>query len=240
MTTIPEESSPVPRKMALDLWDAKKLHRREDDALPSRTTKHSGPSSRSCSSTPSGHRSWPQQVPKAELLHLGCQRYRERHSLPAATAAARFGRYRGSGMEPQGRKHLLPRAVRTGVRHRMGPEAPRSAVLDMETTTASPSCAIAWDPNNSTEAHDIATPDDNTPRYPPLGSEELECAPEKTLQGHEPGVLSLSRGVSQDPEPVALVPGRITAHWSGTLSAGALFGEFPEVTNWTFFDSLQP
>lgn len=96
--------------------------------------------------------------------------------------------------------------------------------------------AIAWDPNNSTKLL-IATPDDNTPVIT-LWDLRNSNAPEKTLQGHEQGILSLS-WCQQDPD-LLLSCGKDNRTLIWNPQTGERYGEFPEVTNWTFLTRFAP
>ncbi|RKU43871.1 protein transport protein S31 [Coniochaeta pulveracea] len=96
--------------------------------------------------------------------------------------------------------------------------------------------AIAWDPTNSTKLL-TATSDDNTPVIY-LWDLRNSNAPERTLQGHEQGVLSLS-WCQQDPD-LLLSCGKDNRTLVWNPHTGERFGEFPEVTNWTFLTRFNP
>lgn len=96
--------------------------------------------------------------------------------------------------------------------------------------------AIAWDPNNSTKLL-TATPDDNTPVIL-LWDLRNSNAPERTLQGHEQGVLSLS-WCEQDAD-LLLSCGKDNRTLVWNPQTGERYGEFPEVTNWTFLTRFSP
>lgn len=117
-------------------------------------------------------------------------------------------------------------------------------VWDLKTKKASltlnnsrkPVSALAWDPNNSTKLL-TATPDDNTPLIM-LWDLRNSNAPEKTLQGHEQGVLSLS-WCSQDSE-LLLSSGKDNKTIVWNPKTGEKYGELPEVMNWTFQTRFNP
>ena len=96
--------------------------------------------------------------------------------------------------------------------------------------------AIAWDPNNSTKLL-TATPDDNTPVIL-LWDLRNSNAPEKTLQGHEQGVLSLSWCLQDSDLLLSSGKDNRTLVWNP--QTGEKYGEFPEVTNWTFLTRFNP
>lgn len=117
-------------------------------------------------------------------------------------------------------------------------------VWDLKTKKASltlnnnrkPVSAIAWDPHNSTKLL-TATPDDNTPVIL-LWDLRNSNAPERTLQGHEQGVLSLS-WCEQDAD-LLLSCGKDNRTLLWNPQTGERYGEFPEVTNWTFLTRFNP
>lgn len=96
--------------------------------------------------------------------------------------------------------------------------------------------AIAWDPNNSTKLL-TATPDDATPVIL-LWDLRNANAPERVLQGHEQGVLSLSW--CQKDSNLLLSCGKDNKTMVWNPQTGERYGEFPEVTNWTFMTRFNP
>lgn len=96
--------------------------------------------------------------------------------------------------------------------------------------------AIAWDPENSTKLL-TGTPDDNNPVIL-LWNLRNSNAPEKTLQGHEQGILSLS-WCRQDSE-LLLSSGKDNRTIVWNPRTGERLGELPEVTNWTFLTRFNP
>ncbi|KAK4157453.1 hypothetical protein C8A00DRAFT_29601 [Chaetomidium leptoderma] len=117
-------------------------------------------------------------------------------------------------------------------------------VWDLKTKKASltlnnnrkPVSSIAWDPTNSTNLL-TATSDDNTPVIL-LWNLRNSQAPERTLQGHDQGILSLS-WCQQDPGLlVSCGKDNRTLVWNA--HTGERYGEFPEATNWTFLAHFNP
>lgn len=96
--------------------------------------------------------------------------------------------------------------------------------------------AIAWDPNNATKLL-TATPDDTTPVIL-LWDLRNSNAPERTLQGHIQGVLSLS-WCQQDAD-LLISSGKDNRTLIWNPQTGEQYGEFPEVTNWTFQTRFNP
>lgn len=117
-------------------------------------------------------------------------------------------------------------------------------VWDLKTKKASltlnnnrkPVSAIAWDPTNSTNLL-TATSDDNTPVIL-LWNLRNSQAPERTLQGHDQGILSLS-WCQQDPG-LLISCGKDNRTLVWNPQTGERYGEFPEATNWTFLTRFNP
>ena len=96
--------------------------------------------------------------------------------------------------------------------------------------------AIAWDPNNPTKLL-TATPDDSSPVIL-LWDLRNSNAPERTLHGHDQGVLSLSW--CQQDSDLLLSCGKDNRTLVWNPRTGEQLGEFPEVTNWTFQTRFNP
>lgn len=96
--------------------------------------------------------------------------------------------------------------------------------------------AIAWDPNNATKLL-TATPDDSSPVIL-LWDLRNSNAPERTLAGHDQGILSLSW--CQQDSDLLLSCGKDNRTLVWNPQTGERLGEFPEVTNWTFQTRFNP
>ena len=96
--------------------------------------------------------------------------------------------------------------------------------------------ALAWDPNNSTKLL-TATPDDSMPVIF-LWDLRNSNAPERTLQGHEQGVLSLAW--CQQDSDLLLSSGKDNRTIVWNPETGERHGELPEMTNWTFQTRFNP
>jgi protein transport protein SEC31 len=96
--------------------------------------------------------------------------------------------------------------------------------------------AIAWDPNNATKLL-TATPDDSSPVIL-LWDLRNSNAPERTLTGHDQGILSLSW--CQQDSDLLLSCGKDNRTLVWNPQTGERLGEFPEVTNWTFQTRFNP
>ena len=117
-------------------------------------------------------------------------------------------------------------------------------VWDLKTKKASltlnnnrkPVASIAWDPNSSTKLV-TASPDDTSPVIL-LWNLRNSNAPERVLQGHDQGVLSVS-WCQQDAD-ILISSGKDNRSLIWNPQTGERYGEFPEVTNWTFLTRFNP
>ncbi|KAM7208597.1 protein transport protein SEC31 [Naviculisporaceae sp. PSN 640] len=215
---------------SLDLWDAAKLIAGEDDALLSRTTKHTGPI-KSLQFNPLKPQVLATAGAKGELYIWDINDPSTAFRL--GTAAAR-----ADDIESLAWNRKVSNILATGGAGGF------VTVWDLKTKKASLTLnnnrkavsAIAWDPNNSTKLL-TATSDDNTPVIL-LWNLRNSQAPERTLQGHDQGVLSLS-WCQQDPG-LLLSCGKDNRTLVWNPQTGERYGEFPEVTNWTFSTRFNP
>ncbi|KAI1381500.1 hypothetical protein F4677DRAFT_127774 [Hypoxylon crocopeplum] len=215
---------------SLDLWDAEKLISGESDALISRTTKHTG-AIKSLQFNPLRPQILATAGAKGELFIYDV--HDPSNAFRLGTAAARSD-------------DLECVAWNTKVAHILatGGSGGFVTVWDLKTKKASltlnnnrkPVSSIAWDPNNSTKLL-TATPDDTTPVIL-LWDLRNSNAPERTLQGHEQGVLSVSWCQQDGDILISCGKDNRTLVWNP--QTGERYGEFPEVTNWTFLTRFHP
>lgn len=99
-----------------------------------------------------------------------------------------------------------------------------------------PVSAVAWDPTMATRLI-TAIPNDQDPLIL-MWDLRNSNAPERILQGHELGVLSLSWCL-QDPS-LLLSCGKDNRNVLWNPQSGQAYGDFPVVTNWTFQTSFNP
>ncbi|RAL17804.1 putative protein transport protein (SEC31) [Aspergillus homomorphus CBS 101889] len=216
---------------SLDLWDADKLLSGSSDAVISRTNKHSGA--------------------------IKALQFNPKHSNFLATGGAKGELYISDLNDVANPSRLGGTAARADdiecldwnkkVAHILvtGSSAGFVTVWDVKTKKESLTLnnmgrkavsAVAWDPEKPTKLV-TATP---------LESDPLICvwdlrnshAPERTLRGHESGVLSLS-WCAQDPD-LLLSSGKDNRTLCWNPQTGHAYGEFPVVTNWTFQTRWNP
>ncbi|KAL4893177.1 protein transport protein sec31 [Aspergillus ambiguus] len=215
---------------SLDLWDADKLLNGSSDSVISRSTKHSGA--------------------------IKALQFNPKHSNLLATGGAK-GELYISDLNNVANPYRLGTAARADdiecldwnkkVAHILvtGSNAGFVTVWDVKSKKESLTLnnvgrkavsAVAWDPEKPTRLV-TATP---------LESDPMICvwdlrnshAPERTLRGHESGVLSLS-WCTQDPD-LLLSSGKDNRTLCWNPQTGSAYGEFPVVTNWTFQTRWNP
>lgn len=216
---------------SLDIWDADKLLSGASDPLMARSSKHSGA--------------------------IKALQFNPRHSNLLATGGAKGELYITDLNNVENPFRLGSTAARADdiecldwnkkVAHIMvtGSNAGFVTVWDVKTKKESLTLnnlgrkavsAVAWDPDNSTKLITAI----------PLESDPLilvwdlrnSHAPERTLRGHESGVLSLS-WCAQDPD-LLLSAGKDNRTICWNPQTGEAYGEFPVVTNWTFQTRWNP
>ncbi|KAI0389197.1 WD40 repeat-like protein [Xylariaceae sp. FL0594] len=215
---------------SLDLWDAEKLISGNSDALISRTTKHTG-AIKALQFNPLRPQILATAGAKGELFIYDVND--PSNAFRLGTAAARSD-------------DLECVAWNTKVSHILatGGSGGFVTVWDLKTKKASLTLnnsrkavsSIAWDPNNSTKLL-TATPDDSAPLIL-LWDLRNSNAPERTLQGHEQGVLSVSWCQQDGDILISCGKDNRTLVWNP--QTGERYGEFPEVTNWTFSTRFHP
>ncbi|KAF4123796.1 protein transport protein SEC31 [Geosmithia morbida] len=215
---------------SLDLWDAEKLISGSSDAAISQTQKHTGPI-KAVQFNPLRPQILATAGAKGELFIYDVKDISNPFRLGNAAA-------RSDDIECLAWNRKVSHILATGGTGGF------VTVWDLKTKKASltlnnsrkPVSAIAWDPHNSTKLL-TSTPDDNTPVIF-LWDLRNSNAPERTLQGHEQGVLSLS-WCSQDSD-LALSSGKDNKTIVWNPQTGERLGELPELTNWTFQTRFNP
>ncbi|KAK4162264.1 hypothetical protein QBC43DRAFT_215681 [Cladorrhinum sp. PSN259] len=212
---------------SLQLWDAEKLKNGEE-ALLERTTKHTGPI-KSLQFNPLRPHVLATAGAKGELFVW---------DINDTSTAFRLGTAAAHDIDCLAWNRKVSNILATGSAGGF------VTVWDLKTKKASltlnnnrkPVSAIAWDPTNSTNLL-TATSDDNTPVIL-LWNLRNSQAPEKTLQGHDQGILSLA-WCQQDPG-LLISSGKDNRSLVWNPQTGERYGEFPEATNWAFSTRFNP
>ncbi|KND94507.1 Protein transport protein SEC31 [Tolypocladium ophioglossoides CBS 100239] len=215
---------------SLDLWDAARLESGASDALISQTTKHTG-AIKTLQFNPLKPQILATAGSKGELFIYDVNDISNPFRLGNAAA-------RSDDIDCLAWNRKVSHILATGG------QGGFVTVWDLKTKKASLTLnnsrksvsAIAWDPNNSTKLL-TATPDDSTPVIL-LWDLRNSNAPEKTLQGHDQGVLSLS-WCHQDSD-LLLSSGKDNRTLVWNPHTGERYGELPEMTNWTFQTRFNP
>ncbi|KXX77682.1 Protein transport protein SEC31 [Madurella mycetomatis] len=212
---------------SLQLWDAAKLLAGEE-ALMARATKHTGPI-KALQFNPIRPQVLATAGAKGELFVW---------DINDTSTAFRLGTAAAHDIDCVAWNRKVSNILATGSAGGF------VTVWDLKTKKASltlnnnrkPVSAIAWDPNNSTNLL-TATSDDNTPVIL-LWNLRNSQAPEKTLQGHDQGILSLSWCQQDAGLLVSCGKDNRTLVWNP--QTGERYGEFPESTNWVFSTRFNP
>ncbi|KAJ5093702.1 Protein transport protein (SEC31) [Penicillium angulare] len=216
---------------SLDLWSADKLLSGSSDSLMSRTSKHSGA--------------------------IKALQFNPKHSNLLATGGAKGELFLSDLNNLENPFRLGNNAARTDdiecldwnkkVAHILvtGSSAGFVTVWDVKTKKESLTLnnmgrkavsAVAWDPEKPTKLI-TSTPLDSDPMIY-VWDLRNSHAPERTLKGHESGVLSLS-WCDHDPD-LLLSSGKDNRNICWNPQTGQAYGEFPVVTNWTFQTRWNP
>ncbi|KKK21895.1 hypothetical protein ARAM_006501 [Aspergillus rambellii] len=216
---------------SLDLWDADKLLSGSSDAVLSRTSKHSG-AIKALQFNPKHSNLLATAGAKGELYISDLNNVANPYRLGSSTA-------RADDIECLDWNKKVAHILVTGS------SAGFVTVWDVKTKKESLTLnnmgrkavsAVAWDPEKPTKLV-TATPLESDPMIY-VWDLRNSHAPERTLRGHEAGVLSLS-WCSQDPD-LLLSSGKDNRTLCWNPQTGIPYGEFPVVTNWTFQTRWNP
>ncbi|EFX06673.1 protein transport protein [Grosmannia clavigera kw1407] len=216
---------------ALELYDAEKLALGASDALIDSTTRHSG-AIKTLQFNPMRPQILATGGAKGELFIYNIGDLQNPFRLGNAAAS------RADDIEALAWNKKVSHILATGG------SGGQVTVWDVKTKKASLTLnnnrkavsAIAWDPTNSTKLI-TASPDDNAPVIY-LWNLRNSNAPEKTLSGHEAGVLSLS-WCQQDPD-ILLSCGKDNRTLVWNPQTGESYGELQQGTNWAFLTRFNP
>ncbi|OAA55939.1 protein transport protein [Niveomyces insectorum RCEF 264] len=216
---------------SLDLWDAEKLASGASDALIERASHHSG-AIKTLQFNPLKPQILATAGAKGELFVYNVEDAQNPFRLGNAAAS------RADDIECLAWNKKVSHILATGGAGGL------VTVWDVKTKKSSlslnnnrkPVSSLAWDPTNSTKLV-TGSSDDNTPVLY-LWNLRNSNAPEKTLTGHEQGVLSVS-WCQQDPN-ILLSCGKDNRTLVWNPNTGDLYGELQEGTNWAFLTRFHP
>ncbi|KAJ5549953.1 Steroid receptor RNA activator-protein/coat protein complex II Sec31 [Penicillium sp. DV-2018c] len=216
---------------SLELWDADKLLAGDSDALISRTTKHSG-AIKALQFNPKHPNLLATSGAKGELFIWDLNNIENPFRLGNNAA-------RTDDIDCLDWNKKVPHILVTGS------SSGFVTVWDVKTKKESLTLnnkgrkavsAVAWDPARPTKLITSSPLESDPVLY--VWDLRNSHAPERTLTGHESGVLSLS-WCDHDPD-LLLSAGKDNRNICWNPQTGQAYGEFPVVTNWTFQTRWNP
>lgn len=218
---------------SVDLWDAEKLRNGSSDAFISRTTKHTG-SVRALQWNPYRHNLLASVGAKGEIYIYDLNNMANPFRLGAS--AARADDIECLDWNKQEKTaHILATGSSGGFVTVWDVKQKRD-ILTLNNQGRKAVSAVAWDPQESTKLA-TATPSDQEPLIF-LWSLRNSSAPERTLKGHELGVLGLSWCI-QDPD-LLLSCGKDNRTICWNPKTGERYGDFAAGSNWAFQTAWNP
>ena len=219
---------------SVDLWDAEKLRSGDaDKAFVSRTTKHSG-AVKALQWNPYRHNLLASVGAKGEIFIYDLNNMANPFRLGAS--AARADDIECLDWNKQEKTaHILATGSSGGFVTVWDVKQKRD-ILTLNNQGRKAVSAVAWDPYESTKLA-TATPNDQDPVVL-LWSLRNSSVPERTLKGHELGVLGLSWCL-QDPE-LLLSCGKDNHTICWNPKTGEKYGDFAAGSNWAFQTKWNP
>ncbi|KAK5136841.1 hypothetical protein LTR08_001763 [Meristemomyces frigidus] len=218
---------------SVDLWDAEKLRQGGSDAYISRTTKHSGPV-KALQWNPYRHNLLASVGAKGEIFIYDLSHMANPFRL-GATAARADDIVCLDWNKQEKTAHILATGSSGGF-VTVWDVKQKKDILTLNNQGRKAVSAVAWDPEESTKLA-TATANDQEPLIY-LWSLRNSGAPERTLTGHELGVLGLSWCL-KDPE-LLLSCGKDNRTICWNPRTGERYGEFAAGSNWAFQSTWNP
>ncbi|KYG43306.1 hypothetical protein M433DRAFT_6432 [Acidomyces richmondensis BFW] len=218
---------------SVDLWDAKKLRDGDSSAHISRTTKHSGPV-KALQWNPYRHNLLASVGAKGEIYLYDLNDMAKATRLGAT--AARADDIECLDWNKQEKNAHILAVGSSGGFVTVWDVKGRKDILTLNNQGRKAVSAVAWDPEESTKLA-TATPNDQEPAIY-LWSLRNSSAPERTLKGHELGVLGLS-WCRQDPD-LLLSCGKDNRTICWNPRTGEKYGDFVAGSNWAFQTRWNP
>ncbi|KAK6439048.1 protein transport protein S31 [Oleoguttula sp. CCFEE 5521] len=218
---------------AVDLWDAAKLKKGGKGAHVSRTEKHSG-AVKALQFNPYRHQLLASVGAKGEIFIYDLNNMANPFRL-GGTAARADDIECLDWNKQEKTAHILATGSSGGF-VTVWDVKQKKDILTLNNQGRKAVSAVAWDPEESTKLA-TATPNDQEPLIF-LWSLRNSGAPERTLKGHELGVLGLSWCV-QDPE-LLLSCGKDNKTICWNPRTGETYGDFAAGSNWAFQSTWNP
>jgi len=218
---------------SIDLWDAEKLRQGGSDAHISRTTKHSG-AAKALAWNPYRHNLLASVGAKGEIFIYDLNNMENPFRLGATVARADDIECLDWNKQEK-TAHILATGSSGGFVTIWDVKQKRD-ILTLNNQGRKAVSAVAWDPEESTKLA-TATSSDQDPLIF-LWSLRNSSTPERTLKGHELGVLGLS-WCFQDPE-LLLSCGKDNRTICWNPKTGERYGDFAAGSNWAFQTKWNP
>ncbi|TKA32757.1 hypothetical protein B0A50_00982 [Salinomyces thailandicus] len=218
---------------SVEVWDADKLRKGGDGALVSRTSKHSG-AVKALQWNPYRHNLLASVGAKGEIYIYDLNNMSNPFRLGAS--AARADDIECLDWNKQEKTAHILATGSSGGFVTVWDVKQKKDILTLNNQGRKAVSAVAWDPEESTKLA-TATPNDQDPAVL-LWSLRNSSAPERTLKGHELGVLGLS-WCQQDPE-LLLSCGKDNSTICWNPKTGERYGEFAAGSNWAFQTRWNP
>ncbi|EMC95102.1 hypothetical protein BAUCODRAFT_35095 [Baudoinia panamericana UAMH 10762] len=220
---------------SVDVYDAAKLRNGDSDARVSRNTKHSG-AVKALQWNPFKHSMLASVGAKGEIYLYDMSNAGNPTSFRLGASAARADDIECLDWNKlEKTQHILATGSSGGF-VTVWDVKQRKDILTLNNQGRKAVSAVAWDPEESTKLA-TATPSDQEPLIL-LWSLRNSSAPERTLKGHELGVLGLSWCL-QDPE-LLLSCGKDNQTICWNPKTGEKYGSFAAGSNWAFQTRWNP
>lgn len=218
---------------SVDVWDAEKLRSGSGEALISRTSKHSG-AVKALQWNSYRHNLLASAGAKGEIFIYDLNNMANPFRL-GGTAARADDIECLDWNKQEKTAHILATGSSGGF-VTVWDVKQKKDILTLNNQGRKAVSAVAWDPEESTKLA-TATPSDQEPLIY-LWSLRNSSAPERTLQGHELGVLGLN-WCRQDPE-LLLSCGKDNRTICWNSRTGEKYGDFAAGSNWAFETRWNP
>nr|POE83344.1 protein transport protein sec31 [Quercus suber] len=218
---------------SIDLWNVEKLRQGSSDALISRTTKHTG-AAKALQWNPWRHNLLASVGAKGEIFIYDLNNMANPFRLGAS--AARADDIECLDWNKQEKTaHILATGSSGGFVTVWDVKQKRD-ILTLNNQGRKAVSAVAWDPEESTKLV-TATPNDQEALIN-LWSLRNSAAPERTLKGHELGVLGLSWCIQDTDLLLSCGKDNRTICWNSRT--GEKYGDFAAGSNWAFQTKWNP
>lgn len=218
---------------SVDIWDAEKLRNGSSDAFISRTTKHTG-AAKGLQWNPYRHNLLASVGAKGEIFIYDLNNMANPFRLGGA--AARADDFECLDWNKQEKTAHILATGSSGGFVTVWDVKQKKDILTLNNQGRKAVSAVAWDPEESTKLATASSSDQDPAIL--LWSLRNSSTPERTLKGHELGVLGLSWCI-QDPD-LLLSCGKDNNTICWNARTGEKYGDFAAGSNWAFETRWNP